>query len=141
MTYPPIEMPKTLRGDGQPLLPGEGVVPILKEIGDRRLSIVGTGFYVTRYGLLVTAKHVLEVLAAGDETSLLPSFVCHLGPEMTVYFRSLRRAHLLKSADIGIVQADNFISTQPSRPLENLRPKSVDPTSPRRIASRHLRIP
>jgi hypothetical protein len=120
MNTPEDIAPEARRGDGQPLHPGDGVVPIMKKVGHKRLSIIGTGFYVTRYGLLVSAKHVLQDLAAEDGT-LLQSCVCHLGPQDEIYLRPIRRAYLLQAVDIGIAQADNFMSTNPSNPLQNLR--------------------
>jgi hypothetical protein len=33
-------------GDGQPTSPAAGVVPILKQIGEGQLKVVGTGFFV-----------------------------------------------------------------------------------------------
>lgn len=114
-------IPFSRRGDGLSLHPGTGIVPILKEIGEKRLAVIGTGFYVTRYGLLITAKHVLEELMADDGVSLVQSFVCHLAQENDVHFRRIRRAHLLINADIGIAQADNYLESFPNNPLQNLR--------------------
>jgi hypothetical protein len=93
----------------------------MKEVGHKRLSIIGTGFYITRYGLLVTAKHVLEDLMAEDDASLVSSYVCHLAPENAIHLRPIRKAHLLRKADIGIAQADNFLDSFPANPLQNLR--------------------
>jgi len=116
------DSPIARRGDGQSLNPGDGVVPILKEIRKGHLSVIGTGFYVTRYGLFVTtAKHVIEDLADYDRGLLTESMVCHLGPDDTIYFRRLRKAHLSESIDIAVVQADNYIVTFPTNPLQNLR--------------------
>jgi S1-C subfamily serine protease len=98
-------------------------VPILQEISVGRLKLVGTGFYLTRYGLVATAKHVIEELEAPDALRLLPGFVLHLGPDNTVYLRPIRKAHLLKTADVAVIQADNFIESHPTSPLMNFRPR------------------
>ncbi len=113
--------PISHRGNGELIHPGTGIVPIMKEVGEKRFSIIGTGFYVTRYGLLVTAKHVLEDLIAENGTSLVRNYICHLAPENAIYLRPIRKAHLLKKADIGIAQADNFLDSFPANPLQNLR--------------------
>ena len=115
------KMPISRRGDGELIHPGTGIVPIMKEVGEKRLSIIGTGFYITRYGLLVTAKHVLEDLMADDGISLVRSYVCHLAPENAINLRPIRKAHLLIQADIGIAQADNYLDAFPANPLQNLR--------------------
>jgi hypothetical protein len=119
---PKVNEPSAKRGDGQLINPGDGVVPILKEVGYRQLAVIGTGFYLTRYGLFVTAKHVLEALAEKDGGKLVPSFVLHLASDNGIHLRQILRAHLLKAADVGIAQADNFMDSHPQNPLRNLRP-------------------
>lgn len=85
MTF--ISRPQALRSDGQPIEPGDGVVPILQEVSSKRLKVVGTGFYITRYGLVATAKHVVEELQMPDELRLRPGFVLHLGPNNSILLR------------------------------------------------------
>lgn len=102
--------------------PGDAIVPILKEVDRKRLKVVGTGFYITRYGLVATAKHVIEDLKAEDALTLGTGFVPHLGPKNTVILRRIRKAHLLNAADVAVIQADNFLDTHPEAPLLNLRP-------------------
>ncbi len=115
--------PAAFRGDGQLIDPGDAIVPILKEVGPKCLKVVGTGFYITCYGLLATAKHVIEDLKPPEGLTLLPSFALHLGPENTLFLRHIRRAHLLQAADVAVVQADNFLESNPMAPLMNLRPR------------------
>jgi S1-C subfamily serine protease len=117
-----MSKPRALRGDGQLIEPGDGVVPILQEVGFKRLKVVGTGFYITRYGLVATAKHVIEEMRMPGEVRLLPGFVLHLGPDNTIFLRPIRRAHLLSTADVAVIQADNFMERH-SVPLMNLRPR------------------
>jgi hypothetical protein len=118
-----MSRPTAVRGDGVAIEPGDGVVPILKEVGRKRLKVVGTGFYITRYGLVATARHVLEDLRTPDALNLLTSFVPHLGPNNTIYLRQVRRAHLLNAADVGVAYADNFMERYPTAALMNLRPR------------------
>ena len=103
--------------------PGEVVVPILQEVGFRRLKVVGTGFYITRYGLVATAKHVIQEMIARDGRTLLPGVVPHLGPENRMFMRTIRQAYLLNDADVAVVQADNFLDGYPNDALMNLRPR------------------
>jgi hypothetical protein len=113
--------PFTVRGDGEIIHPGDGVVPVLKEVGWKRLSVVGTGFYVTRYGLFITAGHVLEELKSSDGTTMVSSFVCHLHENDKILLRPILKGHSLNDVDIGIAQADNYMGTYPENPLMNLR--------------------
>ena len=60
---------------GQDVHPGSGAIPILKDIEPGRLKIVGTGFFITRYGLFATARHVLQELADIEQGKLDNGFV------------------------------------------------------------------
>ena len=53
---------KSIRGDGKPVDPMTGVIPIIKEIEKGILQTIGTGFYIARYGLVMTAAHVVWAL-------------------------------------------------------------------------------
>jgi hypothetical protein len=116
-----MSKPKARRADGLPVHPGEGVVPIMKELQPGQLKIIGTGFWITRYGLLATAKHVVEDLMDDTGGALGAAYVCHLAGDDVVHLRKIRRAHLLASADVAIAQADNFVEKYPDGPLMNLR--------------------
>lgn len=92
------------------------------EVGFRRLQVVGTGFYVTRYGLFVTAKHVLEPMVDFDKRTMKPSFVFHIhGDGGPVIVRPIVRAHLLLDSDLGVAQAGDFVQEAPVVPMINLR--------------------
>jgi hypothetical protein len=108
------------RGDGEVIHPGEGSIPILRELEPGCLKIVGTGFYISRYGLVVTAKHVVEALQETSST-LGPAVVAHLVGKDGLHWRDVKRAHLLKGADVAVLQVDNFMQEYPGNPLENLR--------------------
>ena len=97
------------------------MVPILKEVGHKRLMVIGTGFYVTRYGLFITARHVLKELKDSDKGVLSKSFVCHMHKQGEIFLRPILRAHWLNEVDIGAGQADNYMGRHPANPLMNLR--------------------
>lgn len=52
--------------DGSPSDPQSGVTPIMVQEEHGLYRVVGTGFYITRYGLLLTAKHVVEDMIEAD---------------------------------------------------------------------------
>ena len=95
------------------------MVPILKETEPGRLLLVGTGCYVTRYGLVLTAAHVLAELTARD--TLGAAYVMHRAGESTTHMRRIRSVSWLNEFDIGLAQADNFLETVPEQPLSNRR--------------------
>ena len=110
-----------LRGDGTPIQPGDGSIPIMKEISEGKLAVIGTGFYITRYGLFLTAKHVLDELVDKEGHFSSVAYVLHLADENSVHLRRILTITLLNPADLATGQADNFNSEFPDNPLMNLR--------------------
>jgi hypothetical protein len=108
-------------GDGRPVHPGTGVVPILKELEPGRLAVIGTGFYITRYGLFLTAGHVLEDLVDWEARTVGAAYVWRLDGDDGLYLRKVLRVSLLQTADVAIGQADNYVEQYPERALQNLR--------------------
>jgi len=100
-------VPRTQTDDGSEVAPGSGVIPILKQIGPKRLLVVGTGFYVTRYGLFATARHVLEDLVAADSKELGVGYVLEDRDGKALVIRRIVGASLSNIADIALGQAEN----------------------------------
>jgi hypothetical protein len=94
---------------------------LLKELEPGKLAVVGTGFYITRYGLFLTAGHVLSDLADLDTQTFGTAYVFHLAGEDAVHIRRIRRVSFFHGADLAIGQADNFLERFSGRPLVNLR--------------------
>lgn len=113
---------KAHRKDGIPILPGEAIIPIVKELEEGKLQVIGTGFYITRYGLFVTAKHVFEKIIDTKEGREQRWFVPHLGAEDKIYLRRIKGISYSLSCDIAVGQADNYCDKYPNNPLMNLIP-------------------
>ncbi len=114
--------PFARRLDGKIISPQDGVVPIMKEIEKGKLMIVGTGFYVTRYGLFITAQHVLNELVINEPKKLGVGYILHIASDKEVHLRRILGASLLQPADLALCQAENFVGKYPDNPLLNLRP-------------------
>jgi len=118
-------MPHTLQqardGNLNPVDPGEGCVPILREREPGKLVVVGTGFYISRYGLFMSANHVLETLINESGTVLGVGYVCHPGIGDVVHLRRIRRVSFLQPQDLAVGQADNYVERFPENPLYNMR--------------------
>ena len=97
----------TRTGDGTDVAPGSGVVPVLKEISKGRLSVVGTAFYVTRYGLFATAGHVLQDLADPNHEMLGTGYILEDRDGKELVIRRIVAATLSRVADIALGQAEN----------------------------------
>jgi hypothetical protein len=113
--------PKAFDGNKNPIDPKYGVFPILKEVSHGKLSVVGTGFYLTRYGMFITAKHVIDVLVDWGKKKIGVGFVCHCANETEVHLRRIKFATLLDNFDLAICQADNYMENFPEKPLMNMR--------------------
>jgi hypothetical protein len=100
---------------GDRISPGEGVVPLLKRIADKRYRVVGTAFYVTRYGLLLTAKHVVEDLVPPGDTVIEHAFVLQ-DSKHGLLRRRVLGASLSVPFDIAAVQVENGMEATPPRP-------------------------
>jgi hypothetical protein len=122
-------------GDGQPIPPATGVVPILKQIGEGQLKVVGTGFFVTRYGLFATAKHVLDDLADWESNTLHTGFILQCDAPGQLTIRQIVGISANNSADVAIGQAGNGAGgLGPPSPLSLRCPLS----STRPIVGEHL---
>lgn len=126
-----IESRRAVRGDGKDIDPRSGVVPIAKELSPGRLAIVGTGFYLTRYGLFGTAAHVLECLLDSNGEYRVPAYVIHNADENTVHLRRILQITKQERSDIAIGHAQNFSDRFPDDPLLNLRPHLMPITPPK----------
>ena len=45
---------------GNPIIGGEGIIPLLEQINGQPYQFIGTGFFITSFGVFATAKHILE---------------------------------------------------------------------------------
>lgn len=122
--------PIARRDDGQRVEPGDGTLPVLKELTRGKLLTIGTACYISRYGLFITAGHVIDALR--DEAGNLGiSFLLHLAPESKVYLRQIKAVAISPTFDIAIGQADNYVEKFPDNPLMNFRARiSTTPPEP-----------
>lgn len=111
------------KGNGEKINPGDGIVPIMRRRGKDIYDIIGTGFYVTRYGLFVTANHVMQELIDEKSNTLGIGYLVHLGSDSQIHLRRILVSNCNKSSDIAICQADNYIEKYPQGPLMNMRPR------------------
>lgn len=110
-----------MTGNGKPIDPRDGIVPVIKRVSSGTLAIIGTGFYITRYGLFMTAHHVLASVVNEQKQVTCPSYVMHRAGENEVHLRKILRFSLLSPADLAVGHADNFKEKFPKAPLMNLR--------------------
>jgi hypothetical protein len=98
-----------MSSDGKPVDPQIAVTPIFVQLEPTLLRIVGTGFFVSRYGLLLTAKHVVDEVAEHDAMSR-PALTWLWKVDGTLRFRPIWRVSFFDAAprdaaDIAICQS------------------------------------
>ncbi len=123
-----VNQPEARRGDGWQIEPGDGTLPVLKELSPGRLLAIGTACYVARYGLFITAGHVVDALR-NDAGGLGTAFLLHLAPGKKVHLRQIKAVAISPTVDIAIGQADNYVERFPHDPLINLR-ATISTTAP-----------
>ena len=101
-----------MNADGTPLHAGAGIAPVLKRIGPKRYSAIGTAFFVTRYGLMVTAKHVIEDLVRPGATELEPAFVLESRFDTRLAQRRITAASLSTAFDVAVFQVENGVEAR-----------------------------
>lgn len=106
--------------DGNAIRPMEGIFPILVEYRPKRLLLMGTGFWITRYGLFLTAGHVVDEIIDGPNGKPRTATALHFrSDEGVIHARSIRRITRLHGADLAVGQAENFMDKVPAAPLSN----------------------
>lgn len=97
--------------------PASIIFPILHEVAPGELRIEGTGFWITVYGLFVTARHVLEeVYEKGNG-----AYALHWSNENKehVYLRKINKFTYSNDHDICVGFAENYVTKNPNSPLLN----------------------
>lgn len=107
-------------GDGTQISATQGVFPILHEIEEGKLQVIGTGFFITRYGLFLSARHVFDDFIESDEASRKSLRIFHHTGEH-IHIRHILSISYNNVADIVVGYADNFATKLPQNPLSNIR--------------------
>lgn len=107
-------------GDGRTISATQGIVPICIELSSGQLQVVGTGFYITRYGLFLTARHVFDHVIQSRDPGAHTIRVFH-DTGTHIHIRHVRRFCWSHEADVALGEADNFIDRYPADPLVSLR--------------------
>jgi hypothetical protein len=100
---------ETLHSDGLPASPRQVVVPVCQRIGVAKLRVVGTGFFIARYGLLATAGHVID-----------SAFILEERDQNTARFRQVFSAAASDVMDVGVIQLQNSGSVHTELPNARL---------------------
>jgi len=97
---------QVLSDAGQVAQLSEAVAPILvQEMDSLRLQFVGTGFFIGHEGLMITAKHVLDVVRSRGKV-VGPIGVCHMTAGNKFHLRNIMRSFEYPNSDVAVVLLD-----------------------------------
>ena len=114
---------KTFTQDGVEVEPQTVIFPILKEIGNNQHQMIGTGFFVTKIGHFVTAKHVIEdVYDIKSKIQHNPIHAVHFVEGSKVLVRHITAISSHNSSDIVVGKMDYHVVDATEEPLFNKTP-------------------
>lgn len=99
-----------------------GIAPIYKFSWNYEPEFVGTGFWITNSGLLVTAAHVIEANFDKHENDLGYIAAFQTTPDLRLFSRLIRRSHRHSKFDLALCETERFVDEKgrpiPTQPLE-----------------------
>jgi V8-like Glu-specific endopeptidase len=114
---------KAVTKDGIEVEPQTAIFPILKEIGKGKNQMIGTGFFITKIGHFVTAKHVIEDvydIASGVQTN--PIHAVHFVEGAKILIRNITSISSHNNSDIVVGKMDYHTVDATGEPLFNKVP-------------------
>ena len=88
--------------NGDSVDPKEAIFPILKHEEDGSVKFLGTGFFVTRLGIFVSAKHVFEDVLDVKGNVKGGLSIIQFDESFKFYFRPVRAFVVHDNADVGV---------------------------------------
>jgi hypothetical protein len=82
------------------------IFPILKQVNDSSLELIGTGFFIASMGLFASAKHVLRDCFDEKGNQMYPVCLLHFLPDNQYLFRHILWCSSHPTADVAIGLAE-----------------------------------
>jgi hypothetical protein len=92
----------TTTGNGSVVDPSGVVFPILRQFPDKRVELAGTGFFVAKGGIFITARHVAELILDANRQPTYGLGIIQLMPGGVFVERPVRKVILNDHVDIAI---------------------------------------
>ena len=95
------------------------IVPILIETDSSEWKIIGTGFFITSTcGLLITAKHVVDVVINDDGSQKYPLFIIQCSYEKW-YIRPIDKVNIPPNYDFALISCKQLVHKSTKLPYKN----------------------
>ena len=99
--------------------PKEIVFPILKNEDNGNVKMIGTGFFITKFGIFLTAKHVLEDVLDKKGRPKAGITIIQFKENFTFYYRPVKAFVLHPDADVAVGICHNMSHRVTGEPLYN----------------------
>lgn len=114
---------KAITDDGFEVEPQTFIFPILKELGEGKSQMIGAGFFITKIGHFVTAKHVIEDVYNIDLREQSNSIhAVHFVEGSKVLVRHITAISSHNTSDIVVGKMDYRVVEATGEPLINKLP-------------------
>ncbi len=114
--------------DGKDTQGDHVIFPILRQITEDNLRLIGTGFFIGNFGLFLSAKHVLRDCFDNHNNQKYPICICQFFPNNQYRFRNILwcSSHHISDVAIGLVEPENEVSLNPVLQLTTSPPALRD---------------
>lgn len=102
---------------GAPVIGGEGIIPILELIDGHSYQFIGTGFFITSFGVFATAKHILTAARPSNHQICVWQFV----PPDHWLIRPVIQIKCHNIADLAVGVPYLAVNPETAEPLWNAR--------------------
>jgi S1-C subfamily serine protease len=110
--------------DGKRIEPQNSIFPILKSISPTESEMIGTGFFLTRIGHFVTARHVIEEAVDIKKLQQLGSIhAVHFVEGFSALVRHITKVSWNNNSDIAVGKMDYHVMNDTGLPLYNKVPR------------------
>ena len=111
---------KCYTGKGEKAELNQAIVPVIKQdLKLRKFKYIGTAFFISITGLLITAKHVLQDVFDEQGKASGPIGICQFLPENEFILRSFIRGFYYENSDVAIAQLDQPRHKETNEVLKN----------------------
>jgi Trypsin-like peptidase domain len=117
-------MPVAQTPDGSNVDPHTVIFPILVQEAEGVMRLVGTGFFLTKIGHFITAKHIFEEafdFERGEQ--LRPIHALHFVRGSEVLVRSITKVSFTKNNDLAVGRMDYHVHAETGKPVYNRVPR------------------
>jgi len=101
--------------DGNDSQGPHAIFPILKQVEGRDFKLIGTGFFISCFGLFLSAKHVLRDCFDDNNSEKYPICICQFFPRNQYRLRNIHwcSSHHRYDVAVALVEPDNGSAFNP----------------------------